>query len=498
MTRQLPADCLNDIFEYLENDKVTLHSCLLTNRLWCEVSVGILWRNIWNLKYSVSKSQWNVSLQILSTLVACLPDESKAFLHEKEIFITTPTSKPPLFNYASFCKILSIHEVCETIQFGLHDHYMTITIKHLVLKEVLKMFMNQISSLKELDYRSDLPFSDVAFINFPGAMNCLTNLSILKCDSDISSEFFCQLSQTCHNIQSLVITDIKSKPYYIEYRSFFSKGLKDLISSQNNLKSFTLQRIRGDHNLKKFIIPSLTKHSNTLIKLEIEVYRFIGLSFISVFSNLQELSLSFEAYRYGYGYGYNHDGFEEFEKLQYVTFSQLRILRFKYRYPKHKYPNRFLETHGMNLRELYIHKSDDSLNLSMVKFCPNLKSMFIGFLSTETLKIILNGYHQLENIEIDFEDHPLSKKKEFFEILVNYSPKNFCELKFFKEFDSKLTPEDLEEFFINWKSRTPQKSLLLTLMKDYHHGNNLVKNKENMKVIENYKKLGVIKNFGIR
>ncbi len=61
MTRQLPADCLNDIFEYLENDKVTLHSCLLANRLWCEVSVRVLWRNIWNLKYSVSKSQ----LQIL-------------------------------------------------------------------------------------------------------------------------------------------------------------------------------------------------------------------------------------------------------------------------------------------------------------------------------------------------------------------------------------------------------------------------------------------------
>ena len=44
----LPADCLNEIFENLEDDKVTLHSCLLVNRLWCEVSVRILWRNIWN------------------------------------------------------------------------------------------------------------------------------------------------------------------------------------------------------------------------------------------------------------------------------------------------------------------------------------------------------------------------------------------------------------------------------------------------------------------
>ena len=47
---QLPADCLNEIFEYLEDDKVTLRSCLLVNRLWCEVAVRILWRN--SLKYN--------------------------------------------------------------------------------------------------------------------------------------------------------------------------------------------------------------------------------------------------------------------------------------------------------------------------------------------------------------------------------------------------------------------------------------------------------------
>ena len=46
MPRQLPADCLNEIFEYLENDKITLHSCLLVNRLYCEIAGKILWRNV--------------------------------------------------------------------------------------------------------------------------------------------------------------------------------------------------------------------------------------------------------------------------------------------------------------------------------------------------------------------------------------------------------------------------------------------------------------------
>src|SRR3984957_2417455 len=97
MPCQLPADCLNEIFEYLEKDKVALHSCLLVNRLWCEVSVRILWRNVSNYKTSNFK-----------TLISCLPDESKEILTNNGIIISTPTSKPSIFNYASFCKVLSI------------------------------------------------------------------------------------------------------------------------------------------------------------------------------------------------------------------------------------------------------------------------------------------------------------------------------------------------------------------------------------------------------
>src|SRR6266498_1163692 len=92
---QLPADCLNEIFKQLEKDKVTLHSCLLVNRLWCEVSVPILW----------------TSIQNYNTLIAFLPNESKEILYKNEIIISTSTSKPPLFNYVKFIKNLSIDEI---------------------------------------------------------------------------------------------------------------------------------------------------------------------------------------------------------------------------------------------------------------------------------------------------------------------------------------------------------------------------------------------------
>src|SRR3984957_12125136 len=109
MPCQLPADCLNEIFEYLEKDKVALHSCLLVNRLWCEVSIRILWRDVWNLSKESSQQSQQA---LLSTLIACLPDESRDLLHKDRIFIAaTPTTKPPLFNYARFLKVLSIYDI---------------------------------------------------------------------------------------------------------------------------------------------------------------------------------------------------------------------------------------------------------------------------------------------------------------------------------------------------------------------------------------------------
>src|SRR5579871_5779278 len=97
---QLPVDCLNEIFEYLENEKITLRSCLLVNRLWCEIAVRILWKNV-----------RNYCLPNFCTLIACLPNESKEILHKNGITILAPTSKPPMFNYTSFCKVLSIFQV---------------------------------------------------------------------------------------------------------------------------------------------------------------------------------------------------------------------------------------------------------------------------------------------------------------------------------------------------------------------------------------------------
>src|SRR6185295_8651939 len=105
---------------------------------------------------------------ILSTLIACLPSESKELLHENGIFITTPSSKPSLFNYASFCKVLSINEISQMVanEFKNSNPAITSYRNRLMLEELVKLFMNQISSLKKLTYELDLSMNIPANIPF--------------------------------------------------------------------------------------------------------------------------------------------------------------------------------------------------------------------------------------------------------------------------------------------------------------------------------------------
>jgi len=123
MACQLSADCLNKVFEYFEEDKFSLHSYLLVNHFWCGIAVRILWRNIWDFRHKAPYKpyQTHVPLAILSTLIACLSNESKNILYMNGIFIPTPTSKPPLFNDISLGEVLSIRRTDHIIDDSLKN-----------------------------------------------------------------------------------------------------------------------------------------------------------------------------------------------------------------------------------------------------------------------------------------------------------------------------------------------------------------------------------------
>ncbi|EXX72226.1 uncharacterized protein OCT59_012400 [Rhizophagus irregularis] len=470
---QLPDDCLNEIFEHLEDDKFTLNSCILVNRYWCDASVRIYWRNVQN--YSTSN---------FSTLIACLPKESKEILYNNGIVISTPTLKSPIFNYASFCKILSVNQVYNKID-KLLKNQQNISpqniknYKLIVAQEIFQMFMKKISSLKSLTFYQ---FPNMTFNFYPGAKDCFKKLTILCCSSAIPTELFYQLSQTCYNIQSL----------NIEFDAIISNGIEDLISVQRNLKLFdmTLCRDLTFGGPTSIILSSLmSKIPNTLIKLN--VYgrdNYFLLSSIANFSNLQELNLSFD-----------HD--EYFMKLEYAIFPQLKVLIIPKEYPRNESLIKFLEINGKNLKEIYISEvtgyNDNSLNLAIAKFCPNLKKLSVGIecKELETLKIIFNNCKNLESIKIWCGWKFLSEK-EALETFAKYS-QNIHELILYHQFKERfeLLPEELESFFIKWIDLKPQKSFSLVVVN--YDANSLNTNDENIEIINKYIKLGVIKKFKV-
>jgi hypothetical protein len=469
---QLFGDCLNEIFEYLENDNISLHSCLLVNRLWCEVSVRILWRNI-----------WNYNNRTYNTLISCLPNESKEILFKNEIIISTPTSKSPSFNYASFCKILSITRVHYKIEHILKNQRYSQNQINLVTQEIFKLFAKHISSLKQLDL-SPSSFWQTRFISYPGANNCLENLSKLYCRSSIDSKFFCQLSQICHNVSLLdILVD-----------SYISSGLAELISVQKNLKYFVITLScydLTDYELTNIIPSLMIKLPNTLIKLDLNgrQQHYISLSLVANFSNLQELVLSF---------GYK-ECFEDFERLQYAIFPKLQILKIEKACPRYEFLINFLENNGNNLKEIYIGDirrgcSDNSLNLAIAKFCPNLRKLSTGIKNYElkTLKIIFDSCQNLESINIWCGGEFLSEK-EALEMVVKYS-QNIRKLILYNQSDVQfklLSGELLESFFINWTNRIPLKSLSIVVVN--YDTNSLDTND----IINKYRELGIIKEFRI-
>ncbi|RIA83782.1 hypothetical protein C1645_833262 [Glomus cerebriforme] len=482
MPCQLPADCLNEIFEYLD-DKKTLHSLLFVNRLCCKISIRILWRNFW--KYRIVDIDLGRCLNIL---VACLPNESKELLLKNGIFISTPTSKPSLFNYPAFCKVLSINKICLIVNDVLEKIPITSLLSkkdrnYLIINEIIKMFITQSYSLKELTFYNDtyvIP-NEISFICFSGAIDCLADLSELHCSSRLPSEFFYQLSKICHNIHSLSI--------YMKYNNYFPNEFKELISLQNNLKNLKLSTThRGDWT---DIIPALTKHSNTLTKLHLNsTYnnRTLPVSFVALFSNLQEIKISFTS-------TFGKIQFRDFGKLQYVTFPKLQYLSIPIECTMLVYIKNFLENNGKNLKGLCIVGLDHDrfLNLSIAKFCPILENFSTVF-ELDTLKTIFNSCQYLERIEIFYEEHFLGEK-EVLETVARHSPKYFCELTtIYNKSHTKLLPEDLESFFISWKSRASKKSLILIIIRPFCI-DSLETNEENMEIIRKYKNLGIIKKF---
>ncbi|PKC62013.1 hypothetical protein RhiirA1_465707 [Rhizophagus irregularis] len=87
-----------EVIKYLQNDHSTLHSCILVNRLWCRLTIPLLWEN----PFSISTRNCNFIIDIYL-------HNSKTELNEYKI-INNLLPSNTLFNYLNFLKYLNTYK----------------------------------------------------------------------------------------------------------------------------------------------------------------------------------------------------------------------------------------------------------------------------------------------------------------------------------------------------------------------------------------------------
>ncbi|CAG8714504.1 8062_t:CDS:1 [Funneliformis mosseae] len=326
---RLNLDCVLEILEC--SDHNTLYKFSFINRDYSKEAVRILWRDVW-IRADLNNDLSN----ILITLIACLPDDSKEYFYEKYNEISK--TKSPWHKYASYCKVLNIRIIKQAIK-----NFEKEFDNGYLLSELLKMFMNEVGSLKSLECSNEDQFS-----SYPGAKHCLKNLSELKLyGTVINQEFFKQLSKSCRNIKTLDVNFFEN----------IYNDLAELISKQENLTCVKLFQNYGCI-VETVLIQALSKQT-TIEILEINSSSnndyVPNLSFIKKFKNLRELCLYFSSKK----------AFKGFDELQ--VFRQLKVLKVPSSLPENNDLIKFLNTNGNTLEELHIAK--DEVDSEISKIC---------------------------------------------------------------------------------------------------------------------------------
>ncbi|CAG8814237.1 28138_t:CDS:1 [Gigaspora margarita] len=227
MFRPIPTECLQEIFEHLQDDECTLFSILQVNRFWCKNVVSILWRKPFELC-----SKRGGSPKLVETFVSCMDIEAKARLKRdcKLLLKKKLSRRPPSFNYASYLRKLTTGDLweqvwrwvsyktsCDNRPYGRNsspDQKMIAC----VIKELGLLFNKSCPTFDRLIFNTDhdeligfyllccLPH--IREFNYSGWGNKERNL-------DTASR-----SRNCRNIKKLVIEKISTEPKQI------GRGLK--------------------------------------------------------------------------------------------------------------------------------------------------------------------------------------------------------------------------------------------------------------------------------
>jgi hypothetical protein len=311
------TDVLSVILYFLRYNKQSLHSCLLVNRLWCELTIPILWRDPWNFFYRLentsSPSAQIQPIKLINIYLSLLPQES--IIELQKIGVNIPTYHfRSSFNYPTYLRGLDLNYLYKSI-LRWHDKYsekhsthplqkvVTILKKfgkrvnedkikcdqiYLICSKLLLLFFKESPKLrlvriKPKKYEVTFPlFEDL--VKLDEAKNCLSYLTGLECvDGNNMEEIYTHLALSNTNISQIMIHGYQN-----------SQSLANLISVQKKLQKLYFVNINGVSPYDYWTTPGvgleLQKKASFITKLKLEgSCGFLEL--LKDFINLEEFSL---------------------------------------------------------------------------------------------------------------------------------------------------------------------------------------------------------------
>ncbi|CAI2170132.1 19648_t:CDS:2 [Funneliformis geosporum] len=279
--QRLPSNCLEEIFESMDNDRNSLFSCALVNRRWCRASMPILWRRPFEHGYPKKFGR-----KLIKIYVEFLTREEKELLKTQEIRISSNVvvNGELLFEYPKYIQYFDMKNFIYAIKLCIPSKNKFEQNVHLVARMLGNLFCRHSNGFRSINYQSnnDIKFTDVT--SYDGIQSLLYKLKEFNykgfnvADNYYSSNWinlFNKLAEYAHNIQHLSIHIYKNNKQ--EY-SGVDDAIIELIRSQRGLKSLSLTNFWSNSSILYSII---RLHANTLTCLKLE-----GLSDISLLIQL--------------------------------------------------------------------------------------------------------------------------------------------------------------------------------------------------------------------
>ncbi|PKC64249.1 hypothetical protein RhiirA1_462670 [Rhizophagus irregularis] len=296
-------ELINEIIQYFHYDYKTLHSCILVNRLWCRLTIPLLWEDPFSIKFPKNYYFINIYLNNLS-------DDDKTKLNEYGINDDLFSSNTTLFNYPSFIQSLDTRKLSSSIRNWVGNSttrkqnpinsmqntnlspsqtsdFTKLIYKSLFLvliKSEVNLNSFKVTMITDKDYEK---FADIfeLILQKPNFINNIKNLSIdIDIITDNITEFLMFIYSNCYSISSFYFL------YPYEYNHIITeKSLSQIIDSQRNLKKIIIgfNKYPLYHSLLSLKNPNCLNTLNTIIFYYIDFKDIVVLN--EVFNQLNVL-----------------------------------------------------------------------------------------------------------------------------------------------------------------------------------------------------------------